>query len=98
MNNQEAITKLEWLYREFMESGNMNSNGMCNVIRNNIGLDFIHHFKDIFGGFNSRRVAYWGSLPTWRKNKSIKELYGFSPLRQTLLLLFIEWIKTDYNE
>lgn len=99
---KKAIVLLELLYKHSLRTGRLAQPGLCNTITKDLGVDFLAMFKwllspsihppapnffleNLFWGFGGESAHPY------------RLLYEFTPLRQTLLLLFIEYLKIDYD-
>lgn len=103
MNKQ--IEQLEKLYRDSCESGllpdvwdkSSGTGGLCNVMEAVLGNKYKKMFVRMCFG-NVSPAGFWGHSENFRELPIDDAAFQFTPLRQTLLLLFIEWLKTDSNE
>lgn len=94
MNLQEYIETLENLHKESCKYG-LPEVGLCDSIPYSINYFFTYIMNPTKEDMeelarNEASVAMWGS------GSSEPAYYEYTPLRETLLLLYIEWLKTDY--
>lgn len=95
---QDIIGRLQHLYMQMLSEDRMPDIGLCDVIEGSVGLRIRNLFSAIVrptydDKFMLKMVghntAFWGSEDYSPLN------YHFTPLRQTLLLLFIEYLKGE---
>lgn len=92
MNKQ--IEQLEKLYRRSLKIGRMPYAGLCMSIGEYTTDWYQIKFISLFKPERASVFTYWAyDGGAYNDSK-----FAFTPLRQTLLLLFIEFLKTDYNE
>lgn len=93
MKNREIVRELESLYKKFSESGIMTHYGLCNVIRYQaLGYNVTEEFRYAMSP-KGITTPFWGYGERYKNSTDI--YFKFTPLRQNLLLLFIEYLKCN---
>lgn len=95
---QQVIKRLKAIHKSSLRSGSIPDNGLCCVTFYKCNWAIGRLFKEIMSPDNSLVTKHWGyGLPETPEAilGSDDYCFGYTPLRQSLLLLFIEYLKTD---